>query len=400
MPKTSGISWLTMTAVNPNFRWVSTIRSWMVRARRGSSPVVGSSNRMISGPMTSARANPARFRMPPLSSAGNLCPMPVSPTASSISRTFRSISASFIIVFSRKGKATFSKTLSESTSAALWNSIANIFRTSLSSREPSLAISISSTSTWPRSGFSSPIICLSNTLLPPPLLPITVVIFPRGISKLTPCRTGCPPSVFSTPTRRITGFDPCLLFITAPASFSHQDRGHKIVPNQDQDGGQHHRLGRGGSQSFGAHRRIVPFIRADPGHDHAEANGLEKSAVDVLPLHAGFQRAGISARTHPQEFDADQIAAVNADEVEDRAEHGHDENAGQHFGRDQVLHGVDRHRVQRVDLLGDAHDADLRRHGRARPPRHHQRRQHRPQFPNDAQGHSRAQPPFRAELPQ
>src|SRR5437870_4644824 len=47
MPKTSGISWLTMTAVNPNFRWVSTIRSWMVRARRGSSPVVGSSNRMI-----------------------------------------------------------------------------------------------------------------------------------------------------------------------------------------------------------------------------------------------------------------------------------------------------------------------------------------------------------------
>src|SRR5207249_917852 len=219
---------------------------------------------LISGPMTSARANPARFRMPPLSSAGNLCPMPVSPTASSISRTFRSISASFIFVFSRKGKATFSKTLSESNSAALWNSIANFFRTSFSSREPSLVISISSTSTCPRSGFRSPIMCLSNTLLPPPLLPITVVTFPRGISKLTPCRTGCPPSVFFTPTRRITGLGSSLLFITAPATFSHQDRGHKIVPDEDEHGGQHHRLGRGGPQPFGAHRCIVPFIRADP----------------------------------------------------------------------------------------------------------------------------------------
>src|SRR3989454_5516538 len=112
-----------------------------------------------------------------------------------------------------QGKGNVSKTLSESNSAALWNSIANFFRTSFSSCEPSLVISISSTSTCPRSGFRSPIMCLSNTLLPPPLLPITVVTFPRGTSRFTPCRTGCPPSVFSTPLRRITGVD------AAPAAF-------------------------------------------------------------------------------------------------------------------------------------------------------------------------------------
>src|SRR5262245_54426326 len=38
----------------------------------GSNPVVGSSKSMISGAVTNARARPARFFMPPLTSAGYL----------------------------------------------------------------------------------------------------------------------------------------------------------------------------------------------------------------------------------------------------------------------------------------------------------------------------------------
>ena len=71
--KISGISWLTMTAVNRNLRCSSTIRWWIVLTRIGSSPVVGSSKKTISGSVTRARAMATRLRMPPEISAGYLC---------------------------------------------------------------------------------------------------------------------------------------------------------------------------------------------------------------------------------------------------------------------------------------------------------------------------------------
>ena len=46
-------------------------------------------------------------------------------------------------------------------------------------------------------------------------------------------------------------------------------------------------------------------------------------------------------------------------------------------GADQVLERVGRQRGQRVDLLGDAHGADLGGHGGADPAGHHQAGQHR-----------------------
>jgi hypothetical protein len=203
MEKISGISWLTITAVKPNARCMATIRSWMVLAMRGSSPVVGSSNRMISGSITSARAKPARFFMPPLNSAGNLWPMPERPTCASFSSTRLTTSASGIRSFSRSGNATFSKTVKESNKAAPWNNMANRLRTSLSAFPRRREISIPSTQTSPRSGWRRPMICLSSTLLPSPLPPMMVVSFPAGMVRSTPRNTGCPPSVFFTPTSLI-----------------------------------------------------------------------------------------------------------------------------------------------------------------------------------------------------
>src|SRR6266496_3293818 len=59
----------------------------MVLTRIGSSPVVGSSKKTISGSVTRARAIATRLRMPPEISAGFLCPMSTSPTWRSFSST-------------------------------------------------------------------------------------------------------------------------------------------------------------------------------------------------------------------------------------------------------------------------------------------------------------------------
>ena len=58
-------------------------------------------------------------------------------------------------------------------------------------------------------------------------------------------------------------------------------------------------------------------------------------------------------------------------------------------GTDEIIHRIDRQRAQGVDLLGDFHRADLRRHGRAHPAREHQAREHRAEFPAHRHGHQR-----------
>ena len=96
----------------------------------GSSPVVGSSNRMISGSITTALASATRRTIPPESSSGYFSDAPSSPTVRRIPRTFSRISPSAIFVFSRSGNATFSNTVRESKSAPDWNSIPNRLRIS------------------------------------------------------------------------------------------------------------------------------------------------------------------------------------------------------------------------------------------------------------------------------
>ena len=54
------------------------------------------------------------------------------------------------------------------------------------------------------------------------------------------------------------------------------------------------------------------------------------------------------------------------------------------LGKDQAQAARHAHRRQRIDLLGDAHHAELRRHRRAGASRHQHRHQHRPQFADDA----------------
>ena len=83
--------------------------SWFRNAvRTGSRPESGSSKSRISGSSTSARARPARLRIPPEISPGSFCSAPTRPTISIFSITMERISASDFLVCSRSGKATLS----------------------------------------------------------------------------------------------------------------------------------------------------------------------------------------------------------------------------------------------------------------------------------------------------
>ena len=108
----------------------STINWFRYAVRTGSRPESGSSNRMISGSSTSARARPARLRIPPEISPGSLSSAPMSPTISIFSRTTLRTSDSLLRVCSRSGKAMLSYRFIDPNSAPSWNSTPNSLRTS------------------------------------------------------------------------------------------------------------------------------------------------------------------------------------------------------------------------------------------------------------------------------
>ena len=83
--------------------------SWFRNAvRTGSRPESGSSKSRISGSSTSARASPARLRIPPEISPGSFFSAPTRPTISIFSITMERMSDSDFLVCSRSGKATLS----------------------------------------------------------------------------------------------------------------------------------------------------------------------------------------------------------------------------------------------------------------------------------------------------
>ena len=71
---------------------------------------------------------------------------------------------------------------------------------------------------------------------------------------------------------------------------------------------------------------------------------------------------------------------------------------GDHARRDEVLHRVHRHRRQGVDLLGDAHRAELGGHAGAGARGDDDRREHRRQLARDGDAERGADEALGAEL--
>ena len=72
--------------------------------------------------------------------------------------------------------------------------------------------------------------------------------------------------------------------------------------------------------------------------------------------------------------------------------------AGNDSRRNEILNGIDRHRVQRINLLGHFHAAEFRGHRGACSSRHHERGKNRAEFPQKTKGNRRSEKAFRVEF--
>jgi len=68
--------------------------------------------------------------------------------------------------------------------------------------------------------------------------------------------------------------------------------------------------------------------------------------------------------------------------------------------RGETRYWIDRHGIERVDLLGDFHAADFRGHGRAGAPGDHESGEHRTELAQDAEGDRGAEKIFCVEFSQ
>ena len=68
-----------------------------------------------------------------------------------------------------------------------------------------------------------------------------------------------------------------------------------------------------------------------------------KPEVDIFPLDALLHLVHIGAGVHPEKLHAHQITAANADHVENCAQQGQRQQAGQNLGRHQVFERLQRH---------------------------------------------------------
>jgi len=164
-----------MTIVMPSFSFNVMMSSSSSYAVTGSRPAEGSSKNTSSGSSAIARAMAARFFMPPDSSEGILSSVPWRPTMRSFASTMARTASSGSSVQVSRGRAMFSPTVIEPSSAPDWNITPKAGRpTSLDSGiEPS-------TLTMPESGVSRPIRYRSMVDFPDPLPPRITKISPRS----------------------------------------------------------------------------------------------------------------------------------------------------------------------------------------------------------------------------
>src|SRR5438309_307959 len=182
---------------------ISWISSHSSAVRTGSSPESGSSKITMSGSMTSARAKPARLRIPPESCEGASSIASPRPTSLSRCTTRSEIIASVKSVCWRSGNATLSYTDIDPNSAPSWNSTPILRRSSSSFGIVRLGTDCPLTRMSPESGNISPIKCLISTLLPVPEGPSTTVIVSSGKATLRPLSTGTPPRRLCTARQRV-----------------------------------------------------------------------------------------------------------------------------------------------------------------------------------------------------
>src|SRR6266851_3401981 len=386
-------SWATTIAVSH-----TPVRSWAMSSATsfalvGSSPAVGSSKKTTSGSTIRARAMPTRLRMPPLSSAGRSSSVSGSPTRSRKWCTRSVISPRDSRVCSRSGKATFSKTVSESKRAAPWNTkpvrrLSGSIASSLirSMRAPK-------TCTSPESGCARPEAMRRSTVLPWPLPPITARIVPLGRAKLTPRRTGFSPNAFQTFRTSTSGWPGV---IGSPVHEEEEPRDEE-VRDDHAHGHLHHRRGGRAAEPLGAALGGQAVVAADQGDEPAEDEALAEAGEEVLQDDPVGDGVPVEIRIAAAVEHGDQHTPEQAHSVCEDGDEREDQHRGHEPGDDQLLDVVHAERAEGVDLLGDLHGPELRGDARGHLAAHQDGGQHRPQLAQDGEGHHRTHVVFGPE---
>src|SRR4051812_6719559 len=395
--------------------------------RTGSRPESGSSKSTMSGSSTSARAKPARLRMPPESSLGILSPESCRPTSVRRRLTMSRISSSPLSVCWRRGKATLSSRFIEPNSAPSWKRTPNFLRMSNSS----LSCMFGTDSPWtrmsPSSGYSRPTMCLMHTDFPVPDGPRIIEILSSGRPMFRPRRILLRPKALWTSTNSIASVTPAgrsrwplcsanssssssgpgslttdtrdgsasssrsisqrarplasvgcseaspsqpLRSLSSVTSLSASDRRpwvrtpeHLCSQHPDevhQHDIEHHRLRRRRSDADRAPARVVAVVAPDQHdrgrHDHALDHAVQE--VGWFLEHPEDQEEP-AARDLADLFDDRQVAGEEAGADGGDVHEGQDHPRGQQLRRAEEEHRVDAHDLERVDLVGDPHRAEL-----------------------------------------
>src|SRR5215469_12623374 len=269
-------SCVTMSTVRPRLSFKSRTRSSNSVAAIGSSPAVGSSRNTSLGSSASARARPARLRMPPDSAAGIFAAVSGGkPTSAILSAAISCISAGERSSCSRNGTMMFSATVNELNSAPSWNSTPHRLPKRRRSPCPARPSSSPKIAIVPAAAGVRPTIVRNRTDLPEPDAPTTPSTSPDRRSKVASRNRIWPPALVARPRTRTT----------AAAAGSDSDRieedREERIEHDDQENSLDHGLRRAPPDAFGATGHQKPLVATD----ERDAGG-EEWRLDDTQKHA------------------------------------------------------------------------------------------------------------------
>src|SRR5438067_11286345 len=192
----------------------------------------------------------------------------------------------------------------------------------------------------PRSGFISPMTCLSVTLLPTPEPPTMTSASPRSTSMDMSSSTFRPPSVLSTCCSEIIGVS---------VAMSEQQLRQEEIGQKNNQRRAHHRRGRGAADAFRAAACVVAAHATGERQDQAEECRLDQAAPDVIHVQKLKGVLLIDDRIRAHHFHTDEVAAADAEGVAEDCEEREHHRAGDHARDEEILHGIGGQRLECIE---------------------------------------------------
>ena len=131
---------------------------------------------------------------------------------------------------------------------------------------------------------------------------------------------------------------------------------------------------------------VVALEAADGDDDDGKDHGLEEAALHVVHGDARLYAREVASLVESEQHAGRKIASEYAHDGEDGREKGKGEQRGEKSRRDEIARGIDVHDFEGVYLVGNAHDAYLRRHGGAGARRDHDGGEHGSHFADEREG--------------